>query len=152
MTKNKAKELCESILQEDGERITSISESLRSRRKKLLIAVMVMYIGFLLIFLSYTKISLSSFFVQHAWAIIGGITVLSSGVYVASQMRTRLLKKEERFIDVDDKRRSHVDDIFVKHLIEKVESLKRDTANIDYDKIEKSIKKSLESSKKQIWI
>ena len=110
------------------------------RKPSIMMAAMGVYLGLFMVYLGDRKIPLSEFFLDKGWSIIGGIIMIMSTVYLMSAIFQ--LKKEERFIDVDDKRRSVSDSESIEILINEIESLKRSQPDIDYNKIEQLIRKS----------
>jgi hypothetical protein len=94
---------------------------------------------------------------QNGWMMIGAILIFISGEYLKS--RTQHTRKEERFIDVDDRieisrgrdssfiKKINRDSGAIKKLTEEIEALKRAQPDIDYEKVEDLVRRQLESTR-----
>jgi hypothetical protein len=116
------------------------------RKPSLMLAALGVYAGVGMMVLGERKLPLSEFLYEYGWTSIGGIMAVISSVFLMSSMTQ--MRREERFIDVDDKRRSLKDDDTIGVLIHEIEALKRTQPDIDYGKIEALIQKSSETVKK----
>lgn len=116
------------------------------RKPSLILAALGVYAGAGMMVLGERKLLVSEFIYQYGWTSIGGVITVVSMIFLMSSMMQ--LKKEERFIDVDGKRRTIKDDEKISVLIDEIEALKRSQPDIDYGKIERLIKSSTEKVKK----
>jgi hypothetical protein len=116
-----------------------------AKKPSIMLAALGIYAGMGLMYLGERKLPLSEFLQEFGWQSIGGLVIAISTVYLMSAMLQ--LKKEERFIDVDDKRKSSSDSTSIDKLVREIENLKKSQPDIDYAKIEELISKSTEKAK-----
>lgn len=114
-------------------------------RPKIILSMTLMYFGLGIPILMKTGLGLSSLIEKFGPATLG-ICIAIAGLAILSGELNKFtkLKKEERFIDVDEKRDSE-DQTFQKSILRELNSLKANTNNFSEQNIEEIVSKVIES-------
>lgn len=116
---------------------------------KVIFGTLFLYAGLGLPFLIRSESDLLLILKNQAPMIIGIVTAIVGFLMVSSEMsKLRIKRKEERFIDVDDKRESNNTDLQVK-ILNDIKTLKAQSNSLSAEKIEDLITKASESKLKE---
>jgi len=106
----------------------------------MLIATLGVYLGFGLLWIGEREIPLSAFLEQYGWTSIGILVISVSMIYLF--LSVSQVRRESRFIDIDDKMAASPDSSTIEKIIDEIEELKQLQPTVDYQRIEELIRKA----------